>query len=138
MARRQSRTDIANGVIIGLTALAGLTVWSRLPAEIAIHFSASGTPDTYVSKPVGVVLMPALMLATLLVLKGAFRYDPPDVPQVAATITITTMAFMGAVHGLLLVWNLGYPVPFDLVLVGSLVWAVLIVGYAVREEHVRG
>ncbi|GGK55785.1 DUF1648 domain-containing protein [Haloarcula sebkhae] len=135
MTRRQSHADIASGVVIGLTALAGLTVWSRLPAEIAIHFSASGTPDTYVSKPVGVVLMPALMFATLLVLKGAFRYDPPDVPQVAATITVATMAFMGAVHGLVLAWNLGYPVPFDLVLIGSLVWAVLIVGYAVTVEY---
>ncbi|NHN63333.1 DUF1648 domain-containing protein [Haloarcula sp. JP-Z28] len=135
MARQQSRADIASGVIIGLTTIAGLTVWSRLPAEIAIHFSASGTPDTYVSKPVGAVLMAVLMLATLLVLKGAFRYDPPDAPQVAATITVATMAFMGAVHGLVLAWNLGYPVPFDLVLIGSLVWAVVMVAYALKAEY---
>ncbi|EMA20128.1 DUF1648 domain-containing protein [Haloarcula argentinensis] len=137
MARQPDRADIVSGVIVGLTTMAGLTVWSHLPAEVAIHFSASGTPDTYVSKPVGVALMPALMLATLLVLKGAFRFDPPDVPQVAATITVATMAFMSAVHGLVLAWNLGYPVSFDLVLVGSFAWAVLIVGYAVREEYVR-
>ncbi|AUG48447.1 hypothetical protein BVU17_13265 [Haloarcula taiwanensis] len=135
MARRQSRADIVSGAIIALTAMAGVAVWSRLPAEVAIHFSASGTPDNYVSKPVGVVLMPALMLGTLIVLKGAFRYDPPDVPQVAATVTVATMAFMGAIHGLVLAWNLGYQVPFDLVLVGSLVWAVLIVGYAVKMEY---
>ncbi|RLM39804.1 MULTISPECIES: DUF1648 domain-containing protein [unclassified Haloarcula] len=135
MARRQSRADIVSGAIIALTAMAGVAVWSRLPAEVAVHFSASGTPDNYVSKPVGVVLMPALMLGTLIVLKGAFRYDPPDVPQVAATVTVATMAFMGAIHGLVLAWNLGYQVPFDLVLVGSLVWAVLIVGYAVKMEY---
>jgi len=138
MARRQSRADIASGALIALTALAGFAVWSRLPAEVAIHFSASGTPDSYVSKSVGVVLMPVLMLATPIVLKGAFRYDPPEVPQVAATITIATMAFMGGIHGLVLAWNLGYPVPFDLVLVGSLVWAVFVVGYAVKMEYARG
>ncbi|MGB9952201.1 DUF1648 domain-containing protein [Haloarcula marismortui] len=138
MARRQSRADIVSGAIIALTAMAGVAVWSRLPAEVAVHFSASGTPDNYVSKPVGVVLMPALMLGTLIVLKGAFRYDPPDVPQVAATVTVATMAFMGAIHGLVLAWNLGYQVPFDLVLVGSLVWAVLIVGYAVKMEYEHG
>ncbi|RLM97010.1 DUF1648 domain-containing protein [Haloarcula sp. Atlit-7R] len=138
MARRQSRADIVSGAIIALTAMAGVAVWSRLPAEVAIHFSASSTPDNYVSKPVGVVLMPALMLATLVVLEWAFRYDPPDVPQVAATVTVATMAFMGAIHGLVLAWNLGYQVPFDLVLVGSLVWAVLIVGYAVKMEYEHG
>ncbi|AEM58313.1 hypothetical protein HISP_13870 [Haloarcula hispanica N601] len=136
MARRQSRTDIASGAIIALTALAGVAVWSRLPAEVAIHFSASGTPDNYVSKPVGVVLMPALMLATLIVLKLAFRYDPPDVPRVAATITVATMAFMSGIHGLVLAWNLGYSVPFDIVLVGSLVWTVVMVAYALKAEYV--
>ncbi|KOX93443.1 hypothetical protein AMS69_05820 [Haloarcula rubripromontorii] len=138
MARQQSRADIVSGVIIALTALAGVAVWSRLPAEVAIHFSASGRPDNYVSKPVGVVLMPALMIATLVVLKWTFRYDPPDVPHVAATVTVATMAFMGAIHGLVLAWNLGYPVPFDLVLVGSLVWAAFVVGYAVKTEYAHG
>lgn len=137
MARRQRRADVASVLIIALTALAGFAVWSRLPAEVAIHFSASGTPDNYVSKSVGVVLMPVLMLATLIVLKGAFRYDPPEVPRVAATITIATMAFMGAIHGLVLAWNLGYPISLSLVLVGSLAWAVFIVGYAVKMEYAR-
>jgi len=138
MTRRRNRADIANGAIIALTALASVAVWSRLPAEVAIHFSASGTPDNYVSKPVGVVLMPALMLATLIVLNLAFRYDPPDVPRVAATITVATMAYMGVIHGLVLAWNLGYPVPFDRVLVGSLVWAAFVVGYAVKMKYAHG
>jgi uncharacterized membrane protein len=137
MGPRQNRAEIASACIIGLTALAGVAVWPRLPAEVAIHFSASGTPDNYVSKPVGVALLPALMVATLAVLKGAFRYDPPDAPQVATTITVATMAFMGAIHGLVLAWNLGYAVPFDLVLVGSLVWAVLVVAYAANGERVH-
>ncbi|WP_336336594.1 SdpI family protein [Haloarcula brevis] len=84
-----------------------------------------------------VALLPALMVATLVVLKGAFRYDPPDVPQVGTTITVATMAFMATVHGLVLAWNLGYAVPFDLVLAGSLVWAVLIVVYAANGERVH-
>lgn len=130
MALRRNRANIANGLIIALTALAGVAVWSQLPAEVAIHFSASGTPDNYVSKPVGVALLPMLMLGMLLILKSAFRYDPPETPQVAATITVATMAFMGAIHGLVLAWNLGYPVSFDLVLVGSLVWTVVMVAYA--------
>ncbi|GCF14073.1 hypothetical protein Harman_20080 [Haloarcula mannanilytica] len=129
---------MVSALIIVLTALAGAAVWSHLPAEIAIHFSASGTPDNHVSKPVGVALLPALMVGTLLILKGAFRYDPPDTPRVAATITVATIAFMGAIHGLVLAWNLGYPVPFDLALVGSLVWAVFVIGYAVRAEYVHG
>ncbi len=55
-------------------------------------------------------------------------------PQVAATITVATMAFMGAVHGLVLAWNLSYPVPFDLVLIGSLVRAVVTIAYALNRN----
>lgn len=130
MSLERSRSDIVNAVIIALTALAGVALWTQLPAAVAIHFSASGTPDNYVSKPVGVALMPSLMFVTLLVLKGAFRFDPPESPKVAATVTVATISFMSAIHGLVLAWNLGHPVPFDLVLVGSLLWAILLVVYA--------
>ncbi|WP_226011798.1 DUF1648 domain-containing protein [Halomicrobium salinisoli] len=129
------RTVGASLALVALTALAGVAVWPRLPAEMAIHFSASGTPDSYVSKAVGVALVPAIMLATLLLIEGAMRVDPPADSRTADAVTVATMAFVAAVHGLVLAWNLGYAVDFGLVLVGTLLWAAAVCAYAIRREY---
>ena len=102
---------------------------------MAIHFSATGTPDNYVSKPTAVFLLPAIMLGTLAFLAGVLRVDPPDDPRIASVTAVSTMGFMTAIHGLVLAWNLGYPVPFDLVIVGSLVWGIALTGYVAAQER---
>ncbi|MBV0903826.1 DUF1648 domain-containing protein [Haloarcula salina] len=135
MSLLRNRFGLASAAVVALTAVGGIAVWPRLPAKTAIHFSASGTPDIYVSKSVGVALLPAVMALTLLILDAAFRLDPPATPRIGGVVAVATMAFMGSIHGLVLGWNLGYAVPFDLVLVGSLVWALALVAYAVRAER---
>jgi len=129
-----SRSDGLAAGIVALSALVSLALWPRLPAEMAIHFSASGTPDTYVSRAVGVALLPAVMAVTLLILHAAMRFDPPADPRVGRAATVATMGFLGGLQLLVLGWNLGYPVPFDFVFVGSLLWAAAICGYAIRRE----
>ncbi len=129
-----SRSDGLAAGIVALVALAGAALWPRLPAEVAIHFSASGTPDNYVPKAVGVTLLPAVMALTLLVMRAAMRFDPPDDPRVGPVTIVATMGFLGGLQILVLGWNLGYPVPFDLVFVGSLLWAAAICGYTIRRE----
>ncbi|MFC6757021.1 DUF1648 domain-containing protein [Halomicroarcula sp. GCM10025894] len=47
-----------------------------MPAEVAIHFSATGTPNDYVPKAIGVALLPAIMLITQLVLTVGTAVDP--------------------------------------------------------------
>jgi uncharacterized membrane protein len=132
----RSRSAVLSGGLIALTALVSLALYPRLPADVAIHFSASGTPDNYVANPVGVALLPVVMVLTFVFMQWVVRYDPPTDPQVPAVVTVATMGFLGTLHVLVLGWNLGYPVPFDLVVVGSLVWAAGLCGYAVRREGV--
>jgi uncharacterized membrane protein len=131
---RPTRTDGLATALLALATLAGVALWSQLPAEVAIHFSASGTPDNYVPKAVGVLMLPAIMLGTLAVLRLALRFDPPSDPMTGPVVTVGTMAFLGAVHVLVLAWNAGYPVPMDGLIVGSLVWAALITAYVIRKE----
>ena len=134
MLSRRVSTGLSIGLIV-LSVVAGIVVWPRLPAEMAIHFSVTGTPDNYVSKPIAVGLLPAVMAATLVFLAGAFRVDPPDDPRVAAVTTVSTMGLMAAIQALVLAWNLGYPVPFDLVIVGVVVWGAALVGYVAARER---
>ncbi|MEA1931348.1 MAG: DUF1648 domain-containing protein [Euryarchaeota archaeon] len=121
--------------LIAVTAAAGVAVWPRLPAEMAIHFSLAWEPNTYVSKPLAVFLLPAIMLLTLAVLRGGFRVDPPEDPHVASVTTLSTMGLLAALHILVLAWNLGYPIPSDLVTLGILLWAVALVGYVIVRER---
>jgi len=128
------RTDRLAVGVVAVTALAGVALWPQLPAEVAIHFGASGTPDNYVPKAVGVFLLPAIMLGTLVVVRVSMRVDPPSNPMTGPVVTLATMGFLSAIHLLVLAWNAGYPVPLDGILVGSLVWAGLLVAYVVRNE----
>ena len=73
MAPPQSRAMRISAGLVALTALVGVALWPRLPAEMAIHFSASGRPDNYVSRAVGVGLMPVILVATLLIMTRTTR-----------------------------------------------------------------
>jgi len=134
MALPLDRYDWVSLALIAATLLAGLALWGRLPAEMAIHFSASGEPDDFVSKPVAILSLPALMLATLLFVEGAGRVDPPEDPSVLGVVTVATMALLAAVQGLLFAWNLGYEIPFGLFMAGVGVWVVVVVGYTVARD----
>lgn len=132
--RRPVTTALSVGVI-GLTVAVGVLVWPRLPAEIVTQFSASGTPTTTVSKPVGVFLFPAIIVLLVAVLRGAFRVDPPDDPQLEAVTELSTVCVLSAVHLSVLAWNLGYPISMDLVTLGILLWAAVFVGYVIVRER---
>jgi uncharacterized membrane protein len=136
MSLTWSRSDSLSVGITALAALVGVALWPQLPAEVAIHFSASGTPDNYVPKAVGATLLPVLMLATLLVTKLSLRADPPSDPRTGPVLTVAITGFLGVLHVLVLAWNAGYAVSMTVVLAGSLGFAALLVGYTVWREGV--
>ena len=134
MSRSWSRTDSLAASLVALAALAGVALWPQLPAEVAIHFSATGTPDSYVPKAIGVALLPALMLVTLFVLKVALAADPPEHPRTGPVVVLSTTAFLGVLHVLVLAWNAGYEVPLGGLLVGALLLGALLVGYTLWRK----
>jgi len=52
-------------------AVLAVVVWPRLPAEIAIHFDATSTPDSPVARPVGVLLAPTVGVAAVPLIRRA-------------------------------------------------------------------
>ena len=83
-----------------------------------------------VSKALAVVLLPAVMLATLAVLRVAARFDPPDDERAFTVTVVETMLLLAVIQFLVLGWNLGYVVSMDAVLVGAVLWAITLVGYS--------
>ncbi|WP_415379685.1 DUF1648 domain-containing protein [Halosimplex sp. TS25] len=138
MAFRSTRADWLSLAIGAATLAAGLAVWGRLPAEMAVHFSASGRPDNFVPKSVAIAALPALTVALPLFLDAVARFDPPEEPQVLEVVKVATTALLATVQGFVLAWNLGYDVPFDLFMAGVAIWAVALIGYSVAVERGYG
>lgn len=131
-----NRTDLVAGGILVAASLAGVVLWPQLPGELAIHFDASGTPDDYVSKPVGIVLAPIIGLVTLGAVRLAIRADPTADHSVADATVLFLGSIIAYIHGLVLVYNLGYRFSMNVALIPVFVAAAILVGYALVREGV--
>jgi uncharacterized membrane protein len=132
------RTDLLSVALVAGTLAVGLALLPTLPPNVAVHFSAGGTPDNYVPRLVGVVSVPAIMVGVLGVLKLAERVDPPTDRRTMPTVTVATLALLAGVHLLVLGWNLGYAVPMPVVAVGAVLWSLALAGYVVLRETGAG
>jgi uncharacterized membrane protein len=122
-----TRTTIAGGGALVAASLVGTTLaWSELPAEMVISWDASGSADGTASRPVAALLIPAIATALLGVFELIPRIDPlgPNFEQFRGYyngFVLLMVAFLAAVHGVVLASNLGYEfaiTPFLLGFVG--------------------
>lgn len=134
LIRRQ--VNYVSGLIIRPTAFAGVLAFAALPEQVAIHFSAFGTPDNFLPRTVGVALLPAIMLVTFLYLRYTHTVDPTADSAVLRVTSVAIVALLDAIHAIVLAWNLDYPADRDLVFPGVIVWTILHVGYAFSKDGV--
>lgn len=130
MKLRSNRLDQFGIGITLLTLLVGLVLWDRLPSKIAVHFSAAGDAGVYVSKTIGVVLIPLSMIIAFVVMRRAARFDPPDDNRAFVVTIVGSMIFLAALQFLVLGWNLGYQISFIAVLGATIVWFAVLIGYS--------
>jgi uncharacterized membrane protein len=132
--------DLAAYALLAGAALVGLLLWGRLPDRMAIHFGTSGVPDSFVAKPLGVILAPAVGLAGVLVT----RYAPDWLRRSHTTPEVENLAvvFLGAViaytQGFVYAWNLGYRLDAAVVAVPVLVAAFALVAYSYTRGYTAG
>ncbi|MCU4718445.1 DUF1648 domain-containing protein [Halapricum hydrolyticum] len=130
------RSDrIAGGLLI-VTALVGIAFWDALPAEMAIHFGPGGTPDSYVPKPVGVVLAPMIGVGAIAVARTAIRADPTADPRVGAGAIYFVGGVVSYVHALVLAYNLGHRFSMTAALVPVFLAAAVLVAWAVYRDRI--
>jgi len=125
------RFDLLAVALMAIPAVAALLVWDALPAEMAIHWNAAGTPDNTVSKPLATLGLPLFGVATV----AAVRLLPDSLTSTPGGDTATVL-FVGVVfvwvETLVLVWNLGYRFNVTLATLPVLVLAAGLVWYALR------
>ena len=129
------RADRLAYAATGLAVLGGLVLWPRLPAETAIHFDASSTPDSFVSKPVGVLLTPTVgVAAILLVRRGGELGGGPTHPAVEDAAVGFVGVVVGYVQGLVLAWNVGLRFDVTVSVLPVVGFAVALLLYAMYRE----
>jgi uncharacterized membrane protein len=129
----ERRFDLLAVGLMAIPAIAALLVWDALPAEMAIHWNAAGTPDNAVSKPLAIFGLPLFGVATV-----AFVRLAPDSTTSTPGGKTVSILFLGVVFAwvetLVLVWNLGYRFDILLATVPVLVLAAGLVWYALRHD----
>ncbi|MEF8789903.1 MAG: DUF1648 domain-containing protein [Haloarculaceae archaeon] len=135
MAVPFNRADAVAYAAIGLAVLSGLALWPRLPAEMAIHFDATSTPDSFVARPVGVLLTPTIgVAAILLVRRGRELSGGSPSPAVEDAAVAFVGVLVAYVHGLVLAWNVGLRFDVTAAVLPVLALAGALVVYAAWRE----
>jgi len=106
-------TSIIVLTLIAIALVAGLSLWNQLPDQMASHWNSNDQVDGYISRFWGVFLMPLITLIMFVLFLVVPGIDPlkANIAQFreAFNMFIALMvAFMLYVHGLTLVWSLGY------------------------------
>ena len=106
-------TTIIVLVLVLAATIAGLTLWNRLPDQMASHWNVYDQVDGYMSKFWGVFLMPLISLGMFLLFLVIPNIDPlkANIAQFRDAFNlfiVLIVGFMVYVYALTLLWNLGY------------------------------
>lgn len=106
-------TTILVLILILAATVAGLSLWNRLPEQMASHWNIDDQVDGYMSKFWGVFLMPLVTLGMLLLFLVIPNIDPlkANIAQfrdVFNLFIVLIVGFMVYIYTLTLLWNLGY------------------------------
>jgi uncharacterized membrane protein len=106
-------TTIIVLVLILAATVAGVSLWNRLPGQMASHWNVNDQVDGYMSKVWGVFLMPLITLGMFLLFLLIPNIDPlkANIAQFRDAFNlfiVLIVGFMVYIHALTLLWSLGY------------------------------
>ena len=131
--------DLVAHTLLVDAALAGVLLWPALPDSMAIHFGAGGEPDSFIAKPIAVILTPAIGVASVLLVRyapeWANRIRSPHVETLSVVFVGSVIAY---VQGFVYAWNLGYRPSIWVVLGPVLLAAAAFVAYTYTREGTPG
>ena len=116
-------TIVGGGVLLGAALVGTAVAWPELPEEMILRWDASGSPDGTAARPVATLLLPAVATVLLGVFELVPRIDPLGANFEGFRgyyngFVLLMVAFLVAVHGVVLAINLGYEFAVTPVLLG--------------------
>lgn len=99
--------------LVLVAVFAGLMLWNQLPDQMASHWDTNDQVNGYIPRFWGVFLMPLITLGMFLLFLAVPSIDPlkaniAQFREVFNVFIVLITAFMLYIHGLTLVWSLGY------------------------------
>ncbi len=99
-------------LIISFSFFISIYFYPQMPKEMAIHWNLNGKPDLYFPKLYGLLLIPFLLLAVLLLFSIIPKIDPlkqtiEKFRNYYEGFCILFLLFLFYVHALIILWNLG-------------------------------
>lgn len=76
--KEQKRLIITTAFLCLIPTLIGILLWNRLPDRIPVHWNFQGQVDGYASKPIAVLVFPALIMIVHLVMAFITSQDPKN------------------------------------------------------------
>lgn len=102
-------------IILAAVAM-NVLAYPKLPERMATHWGAGGQPDGWMDKSIGVWIMPAVAAGLSILFFVILRIDPlrKNIEQFFgyyANFVIILNLFLLAVHGWMMLWNVGIHIP---------------------------
>jgi uncharacterized membrane protein len=106
-------TTIISIVLIAIAIIAGAVLWNQLPDQMASHWDVNDQVNGTMPKFWGVFMMPLITLGMMALFLVIPNIDPlkANIAQFRESFNlfiVLIVAFMLYVHGLTLVWSLGF------------------------------
>jgi len=140
MRRSLDRRDWVGLGIVALLLVVTAAVYAQLPERMAIHFDASGQPDSFLTKPLAVALGPAIGIGTVLLFRILPVIDPLGANISAFKryydlLAVVTVGILAYVQGLVLAYNLGYRFDITQAIVPVLAVVYYVAGLVVENAE---
>jgi uncharacterized membrane protein len=118
-------------LLVLVAAVASVALYSRLPASVPTHWDLQGQPNGETAKPIGPFVGPLLMLGIVVLFAALPKISPrgyllEQSPRTTAALEFLTVAFVGVMHGVVLLGAAGIVVSMKLVL--DLAAGLLLIG----------
>lgn len=121
-------------------------VYSRLPERVPVHWNISGEPDRFGTRLEGAFFLPVVMIIMLTIMRWFPTLDPrgANIARFRTaydTIVATMVAFMAAVHVLVLGNSLGWTINITTVALVGLGVLIMVLGNVlpiVRSNFIFG
>lgn len=111
-------------VLIAILTIAVIWLYPCLPEQIPTHWNFAGYVDGWMPKPWGALLMPAIMVASWLLMEVLSKISPKgyklnDFISVVGLLMVIIVAFLFVIGVAQLAFSLGYPVDFTRVITAA-------------------
>jgi len=127
------RLEWLSWFILGGMFIAAAIAWSRVPAQMPVHWGIDGRPDRYGGRLEGVLLLPIVALALYGGLRLLPRFDPrrANYAQFAgpyALIRFATLVLLAEIYGVSIATALGFPINMTRVVAPAVGLLLIVLG----------